>query len=131
MSYTRRGHKPQIHPISCPSVREIQLNSLKEILPDISGCGTHSLKRGAVSTAMSSGTVTSHEIYKCPDFKRLYIQPDLNSKLAVTRSLICSEGALCTNDMYLCTNDIVSYGTKLNRKVYSFRKLQTGRGGVV
>ena len=68
------------------------LATLKTVLPDISGYGTHSLKRGAVSTAMNSGLVTTDQIdlhagWKCPGSKKLYTEPELNSKLAVTRSL--------------------------------------------
>ena len=75
LSYTRHGHKAQIHPISYSCVREILLATLKTVSPDISGYGTHSLKRGDVSTAMNSITtdqIDLHAGWKCPSSKKLY-----------------------------------------------------------
>lgn len=62
------------------------------MLLEISGYGTHSLKRGAASAAVNSGAVTSQQIdlhagWKCADSKRFYVGHDLGSKLAVSRSL--------------------------------------------
>ena len=53
LTYSHKGHIAQKHAISYTRVREIMLHSLKEILPDISGYGTHSLKRGAATSAFN------------------------------------------------------------------------------
>lgn len=92
LSYSRHGYIAQKHAISYSRVREILLDSLKNVLPDISGYGTHSLKRGAASAAVNSGVVTSQQIdlhagWKCADSKRSYVDHDLQSRLAVSRSL--------------------------------------------
>ena len=66
-------------------------NSMLDVLPDNSGYGTHSLKRGAATAAVNSGVVTSqldsYAGWKCADSQHSYVELDLNNKLAVSRSL--------------------------------------------
>jgi integrase len=62
LSYSRHGYVAQKCAISYSRVREILLDSLKLILPDISGYCTRSLKRGAATAAINSGSVTSEQI---------------------------------------------------------------------
>lgn len=90
--HSRQGHSAHKRAISYSRVREIILDALKKILPDISGYGTHSLKRGAASTAVNSGSVTAEQIdihagWKSANSKRLYVEHNLNSRLAVSISL--------------------------------------------
>lgn len=92
LTSTKRGHVAQKRAISYSRVRELLLQALKNILPDTSGYGTHSLKRGAASSACNSGSVTAEQIdthagWKSSASQRLYIDHSLHSKLAVSRSL--------------------------------------------
>jgi integrase len=90
LSYSRHGYVAQKCAISYSRVREILLDSLKLILPDISGYCTRSLKRGAATAAVNSGSVTSEQIdlhvgWKSVNSKRLYVEPNLHSRLAVSK----------------------------------------------
>ena len=60
------------------------------VLPDISGYCTRSLKRGAATAAVNSGSITSEQIdlhvgWKSVNSKRLYVEPNLHSRLAVSK----------------------------------------------
>lgn len=92
LTCTRKGYVAQKRAISYSRVREIMLQALKSILPDVSGYGTHSLKRGAASAACNSGSVTAEQIdlhagWKSTLSQRLYVENSLDSKLAVSKSL--------------------------------------------
>ena len=94
MSYSCHGHIAQQHAISYSRVHEILLGSLKHVLPDISGYGTHSFKSGAATAAVNSGVATSQQLdshagWKCAGSKHFYVELDLNSKLAVSKFFVC------------------------------------------
>ena len=91
LSKTKCGHKLRSKGLSYSKLRELVLEALKVIVPDISAIGTHSLRSGGATAAANAGV---------PDrlFKRQgrwagqsakdgYVQDSLSSRLSVSKAL--------------------------------------------
>ena len=91
LSKTTFGYKPWSKALSYTRLRELVLEAFKDIVPDISAIGTHSLRSGGATAAANAGI---------PDrlFMRLgrwssdlakdgYVKDSLSSRLSVSKAL--------------------------------------------
>ena len=55
LSKTKCGYKPRLKDLSYSKLRELVLEAFKDIVPDISAIGTHSLRSGGATAATNAG----------------------------------------------------------------------------
>ena len=93
LAKTRLGHTlvSVNKPISYSSIRDYFKSSFKDIVPDITSFGTHSLRAGGASPAANAGVedrlFQRHGRWKSVSAKNGYIDDSLDSRLSVSQSL--------------------------------------------
>ena len=90
---SRTGHKLVLvnKPLSYSTIRDHFKASFKDIVPDISRFGTHSLRAGGASAAANAGVndrlFERHGRWKTASAKNGYVDDSLESRLAVSKML--------------------------------------------
>ena len=88
---TKCGYKPRSKGLSCSRLRELVLEAFKDIVPDISAFGTHSLRTGGATAAANAGVpdrlFKRHGRWAIESAKDGYVQDSLSSSLSVSKAL--------------------------------------------
>ena len=91
LSKTKFGYKPRSKGLSCTRLRELVLEAFKDIVPDISPIGTHSLRSGGATAAVNSGIpdrlFKRHGRWSSDSAKDCYVKDPLSSRLSVSKTL--------------------------------------------
>ena len=90
-SKTKYGYKPRSKGLSYSRLRELVLEAFKDIVPDISAIGTHSLMGGRATAAANPGVpdrlFKRNSRWASESAKDLYVQDSLSSRLSVSKAL--------------------------------------------
>ena len=91
LSKTKYGYKPRSKVLSYSRLRELVLEAFKDIVPDISAIGTHSLRSGGATAAANAGIpdrpFKRHGCWASESAKDGYVQDSLSSRLSVSKAL--------------------------------------------
>ena len=91
LSKTKCGYKPRSKGLSYSRLRELVLEAFKDIVPDISAIGTHSLRSGGATAAANAGVpdrlFKRHGRWASESAKDGYVQDSLSSRLSVSKAL--------------------------------------------
>ena len=91
ISKTKCGYKPRSKGLSYSRLRELVLEAFKDIVPDISAIGTHSLRSGGATAAANAGVpdrlFKRHGRWASESAKDGYVQDSLSSRLSVSKAL--------------------------------------------
>ena len=91
LSKTKCGYKPRSKGLSYSRLRELVLEAFKDIVPDISAIGTHSLRSGGALAAANAGVpdrlFERHDRWASESAKDGYVQDSLSSRLSVSKAL--------------------------------------------
>lgn len=91
LSKTKCGYEPRSKGLSYSRLRELVLKALKDIVPDISAIGTHSLRSGGATAVANAGVpdrlVKRHGRWASESAKDGYVQDSLSSRLSVSKAL--------------------------------------------
>ena len=91
LSKTKCGYKPRSKGLSYSRLRELVLEAFKDIVPDISAIGTHSLRSGGATAAANSGVpdrlFKRHGRWASESAKDGYVQDSLSARLSVSKAL--------------------------------------------
>ena len=91
MSKTKFGYKPRSKGLSYTRLRELVLEAFKDIVPDISTIGTHSLRSGGATAAANAGIpdhlFKRHGRWSSGSAKDGYVKDSLSSRLSVSKAL--------------------------------------------
>ena len=91
LSKTKSGYKPRSKGLSYSRLRELVLEAFKDIVPDISAIGTHSLRSGGATAAANAGVpdrlFKRHGRWASESAKDGYVQDSLSSRLSVSKAL--------------------------------------------
>ena len=91
LSKTKSGYKPRSKGLSYSRLRELVLEAFKDIVPDISAVGTHSLRSGGATAAANAGVpdrlFKRHGRWASESAKDGYVQDSLSSRLSVSKAL--------------------------------------------
>ena len=91
LSKTKYGYKPRSKGLSYSRLRELVLEAFKDIVPDISAIGTHSLRSGGATAAANAGVpdrlFKRHGRWASESAKDGYVQDSLSSRLSVSKAL--------------------------------------------
>ena len=91
LSKTKYGYKPRSKGLRYSRLRELVLEAFKEIVPDISAIGTHSLRSGGATAAANAGVpdrlFKRHGRWASESAKDGYVQDSLSSRLSVSKAL--------------------------------------------
>ena len=91
LSKTKDGYKPRSKGLSYSRLRELVLEAFKDIVPDISAIGTHSLRSGGATAAANAGVpdrlFKRHGRWASESAKDGYVQDSLSSRLSVSKAL--------------------------------------------
>ena len=92
LSNTKCGYKPRSKGLSYSRLRELVLDpGFKDIVPDISAIGTHSLRSGGATAAANAGVpdrlFKRHGLWASESAKDGYVQDSLSSRLSVSKAL--------------------------------------------
>ena len=91
LSKTKCGYKPRSKGLSYSRLRELVLEAFKDIVPDISAIGTHSLRSGRATAAADAGVpdrlFKRHGRWASESAKDRYVQDSLSSRLSVSKAL--------------------------------------------
>ena len=91
ISKTKCGYKPRCKGLSYSRLRELVLEAFKDIVPDISAIGTHSLRSGGATAAANAGVpdrlFKRHGRWASESAKDGYVQDSLSSRLSVSKAL--------------------------------------------
>ena len=87
LSKTKCGYKPRSKGLSYSRFRQLVLEAFKDIVPDISAIGTHSLRSGGAIAAANAGVrdrlFKHHGRWASESAKDGYVQDSLSSRLSV------------------------------------------------
>ena len=90
LSKTKCGYKPRSKGLSYSRLRELVLEAFKDIVPDISAIGTHSLRSGGATAAANAGVsdrlFKRHGRWASESAKHGYVQDSLSSRLSVSKA---------------------------------------------
>ena len=88
---TKYGYKQRSKGLTYSRLRELVLEAFKDIVPDISAIGTHSLRSGGATAAANAGVPDRlfklHGHWPSESAKDLYVQDSLSSRLLVSKAL--------------------------------------------
>ena len=88
---TKFGYKPRSKGLSYTRLRELVLEAFKDIVPDISAIGTHSLRSGGATAAANAGIpdrlFKRHGRWSSDSAKDGYVKDSLSSRLSVFKAL--------------------------------------------
>ena len=91
LSKTKCGYKPRSKGLSYSRLRELVLEAFKDIVPDISAIGTHSLRSGGATAAANAGVpdrlFKRHGRWASESAKDEYVRDSLSSRLSVSKAL--------------------------------------------
>ncbi|CAH3141243.1 unnamed protein product [Porites lobata] len=91
LSKTKCGYKPRSKGLSYSRLRELVLEAFKDIFPDISAIGTHSLRSGGATAAANAGVpdrlFKRHGRWASESAKDGDVQDSLSSRLSVSKAL--------------------------------------------
>ena len=93
LSKTKCGYKPTSKGLSYSysRLRELVLQAFKDIIPDISAVGKHSLRSGGATAAANAGVpdrlFQRHGRWASESAKDGYVQDSLSSRLSVSKAL--------------------------------------------
>ena len=91
LSKTKCGYKPRSKGLSYSRLRELVLKAFKDIVPDISAIGTHSLRSGGATAAANAGVpdrlFKRHGRWASESAKGGYVQDSFSSRLSVSKAL--------------------------------------------
>ena len=91
LSKTKSGYKPRSKGLSYSRLRELVLEAFKDLVPDISAIGTHSLRSGGATAAANAGVpdrlFKRHGRWASESAKDGYVQDSLSSRLLVSKAL--------------------------------------------
>ena len=91
LSKTKCGYKLRSKGLSYSTLRELVLEALKVIVPDISAIGAHSLRSGGATAAANAGVpdrhFKRHSGWVSESAKDGYVQDSLSSRLSVSKAL--------------------------------------------
>ena len=91
LSKTKCGYKPRSKDLSYSRLKELVLKAFKDIVPDISAIGTHSLRSGGATVAANAGVpdrlFKRHGRWASESAKDGYVQDSLSSRLSVFKAL--------------------------------------------
>ena len=91
LSKTKCGYKPKSKGLSYSRLRELVLEAFKDIVPDISAIGTHSLRSDGATVAANAGVpdrlFKRHGRWASESAKDGYVQDSLSSRLSVSKAL--------------------------------------------
>lgn len=89
--YTKKGLISSIHPLSYTRTREIVLDALRPIVPDISIYGLHSLRSGGATAACNAQVpaflISKHGRWKTEAARNAYLKLDSVSTMLTSQSL--------------------------------------------
>lgn len=90
LSKTKCGYKPRSKGLSYSRLRELVLEAFKDIVPDVSAIGTHSLRSGGATAAPNAGVpdrlFKRHGPWASEAAKDGYVQHSLSSRLSVSKA---------------------------------------------
>ena len=90
LSKTQCGYKPRTKGLSYSRLRELVQEAFKDIVPDISAIGTHSLRSDGATAAANAGVLD--RLFKChgrwasESAKDGYKKDSLTSRLSVSKA---------------------------------------------
>ena len=89
LSKTKCGYKPRSKGLSYSQLRRLVLEAFKDIVPDISAIGTHSLRSSGATAAANTGVrlFKRHGRWASESAKDGYVQDSLSSRLSVFKAL--------------------------------------------
>ena len=91
LSKTKYGYKPRSKGLSYSRLRELVLEAFKDIVPDISAIGTHSLRSDGATAAANAGVpgrlFERHGRWASELAKDGYVRDSLSSRLSVSKAL--------------------------------------------
>ena len=91
LSKTKSGYKPRSKGLSYSRLRELVLEAFKDIVPDISAIGKHTIRRGGATAAANAGVpdrlFKRHGRWASESAKDGYLQDSLSSRLSVSKAL--------------------------------------------